>query len=628
MKRTTKILALFLAVLMAVTCLSASVTAAGTASITVSGSDDGTVSIGAKTLRLYKIFSASGNGANISYDWDNVIYKEFFVDYFPSITVAEVENITHVVNEVVALKDRASDMHAFAIALEQFILDKNIAHTDEKTAGTSDTSLTFSGLDYGYYLVTDVSTTQVGDVLSGIMLTTATGDAQINIKASKPSLEKTIYALTDAANVTWSALNAANPTVLNAKGASVSLDQAVWYKLTVTVPNTEEFHAGYYLRLNDSLNFGRTAMTADRLTVTVGSTEIDLTPYYDEDGTGTADDGYFYPGSYASGTGRSDGILFDTDVVYKDSMLPAGAVAGEKVFPDNAIINLYYAAQLNNYFDLSLTNTATLCYTNDPSKSANAQDNYTCVTSSAVVYTNNLAISKRASHTDGTATTTLLSGAKFKVYRTDASKNRIGDALTFYKLTDSEGYDRYSLVADDTANADALNNITGVTPIDFAALKADSEKYTTVLSVHGENDPAHVDNPNTWADDTGTLILHGLSAGYYEIEEVEAPDGYVLPTSHFYLTVNNTYGPLTGAIIAMDCFTSDDNANDGADLIFVSSEPAKQHAHLLLTNRPGDALPETGGMGTTLFTVLGIALMVGAACFFTSKGGANKKSLS
>jgi len=38
-----------------------------------------------------------------------------------------------------------------------------------------------------------------------------------------------------------------------------------------------------------------------------------------------------------------------------------------------------------------------------------------------------------------------------------------------------------------------------------------------------------------------------------------------------------------------------------------------------ITNKPGAALPETGGMGTTLFTVLGVVLMAGAVAFFTSR---------
>ena len=394
------------------------------------------------------------------------------------------------------------------------------------------------------------------------------------------------------------------------------MDNAVWYKLTVTVPNTATFAEGYQLHLYDSANLGRTLRdTIDgeyalKIFVTYADgTTVDITDYHDADGTGTAKDGYYYS---ANATGAStDGIIFDTDATYKADMLPNGATIDAEVFPDTATISLYYAVQLNNYFDFSLTNTATLYYTVDP-HAAPGENNQTSITDTAVIYTNLLALSKRAAGAGGATTTTLLPGAEFTVYRTDASKNRVGEALTFYKTTHKDGYPVYIVKSDDEANADALYKLTGVSAIDFSTLTA-----TDVLAVNGEQDPAQGPDDTLWGDDMGTVRLYGLGSGNYEIVEVTAPDGYVLPTSSFYLTVNNTYGPLTGAIIGLDCYTSDDDANDDAVFSFVSSDPNKQHAHFTLTNKSGEALPETGGIGTTVFTVVGLVLMAGAVCFFT-----------
>ncbi|MBQ7034702.1 MAG: LPXTG cell wall anchor domain-containing protein, partial [Clostridia bacterium] len=51
----------------------------------------------------------------------------------------------------------------------------------------------------------------------------------------------------------------------------------------------------------------------------------------------------------------------------------------------------------------------------------------------------------------------------------------------------------------------------------------------------------------------------------------------------------------------------------------ITIDETVQAYYVGITNAPGSALPETGGMGTTLFTILGIVLMAGAVAFFTSR---------
>ena len=89
---------------------------------------------------------------------------------------------------------------------------------------------------------------------------------------------------------------------------------------------------------------------------------------------------------------------------------------------------------------------------------------------------------------------------------------------------------------------------------------------------------------------TSALILNGLDAGTYHLEETKAPDGY-----------NKLTAPVTVTI------TEDGKVNETADgTVYVS-------------NNAGATLPSTGGMGTTLFYVLGGGLMVAAVVLLVTK---------
>ena len=86
----------------------------------------------------------------------------------------------------------------------------------------------------------------------------------------------------------------------------------------------------------------------------------------------------------------------------------------------------------------------------------------------------------------------------------------------------------------------------------------------------------------------GQLVVKGLDKGEYQFKEVTAPDGYSINETNSSATLTITGDKATAE------FTADTDMRD----------------------TEVGALPETGGIGTTIFTVGGCAIMVAAAALF------------
>lgn len=97
---------------------------------------------------------------------------------------------------------------------------------------------------------------------------------------------------------------------------------------------------------------------------------------------------------------------------------------------------------------------------------------------------------------------------------------------------------------------------------------------------------------------TDGIILEGLLPGEYRIEEKQAPDGYVITLQPFTFTVN-----ADGTITSTDADTS---------LVLPLEKSGTGPEGFQIANVPGAALPNAGGPGTRLFTILGAIIVAGA----------------
>lgn len=118
-----------------------------------------------------------------------------------------------------------------------------------------------------------------------------------------------------------------------------------------------------------------------------------------------------------------------------------------------------------------------------------------------------------------------------------------------------------------------------------------------------------------------TLLVRGLDAATYYLKETKVPSGYYAPKGGFAVQLTGereaVSETLTGKLAAASSFTAI-NATDSALITGTASVNGTEMNRLdaSLKNSSTPVLPTTGGVGTVMFTVVGLLCMGAALWFF------------
>ena len=171
---------------------------------------------------------------------------------------------------------------------------------------------------------------------------------------------------------------------------------------------------------------------------------------------------------------------------------------------------------------------------------------------------------------------------------------------------------------------------------------AEFSLYTAYASGDVSGDPVAV----TTSDDGGHLYFHGLNVGTYYVKETKAPQGYSLNSTIYKVVIDatvDTAGILTAYSIKF--YNASTNAEAGSitytntatqvtDVYTTEGGTTTVNEHfgdvntqiavtvspLEILDTPLADLPSTGGMGSYLFTIIGVAVMaIVAGSYFRSR---------
>lgn len=563
MKTVKRALALVLALTLLLAMSATVFAAAQTYSITVKN-ENKSISIKDNTYYAYRIFDATYNGDNVAY----TVNKNFTgFTYTVSDKSYQGEAL---INYLADLTADSAALDAFAKAALDYATTNRIDAAG--TVKATDETAVISVDAPGYYLVAGTATAPNNQtVTAACSLTTAKPDAEVNVKADVPSIDKKIV-----------------EGIGKVEANTANIGDKVSYEITSKVPNMKGY-TQYFFVMNDTLSKGLTYN--DDMVIKVGNTTL------------TKDTGYTVTAVKNDNGTTSIEIVFKNFVGYKDKV--------------GADVIVTYSATLNQ--DASLDpvagnpNKVQLTYSNNPNvdgkgdpqnpdKPGEGAPTGKTPESETKIYVTGIKLTK----VDGKNKNQTLTGAKFeikgegmKVVLVNKEMYKKSTTGTYYMLKTDE-YTKTVPVTDKNAggyNADQYDDV--------------NQKYEKVTVVTKDTVSTEI-NATGYVDENGVLTFEGLGEGTYTIKEIVAPNGCNLLKAPIKVEIkaNVTFAKCEWTVTA-----------DGKPVTADNNLYA-----FLIENKSGAELPSTGGIGTTVFYVLGGLLVVCAGVLLITKRRMNKNA--
>ena len=619
-------------------------------SITVHPSQ--TVALTNKTLKAYKILNATYSSSTpqaVAYTIPSSM-TNFFNDYFgqKADSTAEPPVEAKTASELAAAAGKTLDYYVTEIMsawqndsakIKDFA---NAALAAAKSAGiepvsgtASGTDVKFADLDAGYYVIEDEG---AAVPLSAVMLDTVTdADVEITLKASDDTTKEIMTA----------------GDLVNAKANELGLGRAVNFKVTQKIPDTTGYDYYYYM-INDTLSAGLT-FNPDSLVVKVGGTTLTKgTDYY----------------LYADKNADADVLGTKTFIVaFKDVVAD---IAANK-YATGAAVEITYTATVNSNAVVGVepnNNKVNVQFSNNPDKDGKGDfdENHPGIPANdgnhptgvgpdkwTDTYTTKVTINK----IDG-KTKAALPGVEFTL--TGTSKDAVFNAEEVFEIDPAGTYwllknGTYTTTAPQTApkveettgSAGWVEIASGETVAAGVAVRVVGEKsyrpyveatdsskkryviieentgdYTSITTKYSKatktSDASESYNVTrsgvTGAD--GNLSFAQLGAGTFTLSETGVLAGYN-GIKDIPFTVTCTLPDAKDVIAGTEKATW--NISTDAQGVTFTPGTGDDLGTFTITieNNSGVELPSTGGIGTTIFYLIGAALVLGAGVLLVTK---------
>ena len=460
----------------------------------------------------------------------------------------------------------------------------------------SDTTYTANVTGDGYYFVKDTTSTLTGttgsDTLSKYLLAVVK-NTTIVAKDTHLSPDKEILA--NGASV---------------KEGTAAVGDTVTFTVTIKVPNTKKYVDHFIFDMKDKLPAGMTFMGIT--SVKVGSDDVPYTLTVAPAGSETYAT-YTAPADAAAAVTTAGGQQIK--LVFNNFKAQAEDASHNWIGKDMVVT---YTAVVNDKADFTPTgneNEVYFDYSNDPNHDYDGDepgpDEPMGVTPTDKTKT--LLINIEIQKTGDNKSIAALAGAEFEITSDDYNVTLVSGE----KFEVSSAETPYEAKAGETIQAgtyyklkDGSYTTTAPTADTGSSYESPTVTYAKVTFSKSDVTPGNTKKVTVISGEDGKITLQGLKPGTYTIKETKAPSGYNLDTNTYTIKINWAYD----ADSKTGTFSKDASSSEG-----VAWDGTNAKATITIDNKSGAVLPSTGGIGTTIFYVVGSIMVVAAGVLLITK---------